>query len=298
MPVSTASSVGKENASQDHSSVNMNNIVGETKNTVSSAIELISVASATGSLINVKQSTVPQNKQTAPKPRPRNPSVASTASNASSTNNNAKKSSVPANGPENSIKPSSSNNIVKKTFAKMTAAFKHTKQTSVNPVANTNSNATSIDSLKKKLTSKKLKNLPNAIGGPVRVDYGFNQTNKRAMEKREPSPNSNRRCSSVPRTLKEKQALNKQGIVGLSGLNEAVGGQEEVASSTRVALPTLTSTLGDKIQSFFNSHTTVSHTTVTSVHGSAGHDVTIVKSTFNSKTSQFFGYSKTKQTSK
>lgn len=131
----------------------------------------------------------------------------------------------------------------------MTAAFKtSTKSSQVAPVS-------SINTLKKKLTSSK-KAQPGA--GPIKVEHHsramapFDELTNRAQ-----SPTSNRRCSSVPRTLKEKQALNRAGIIELDGLEETNAETDAVvaAPSGSVKLPTLTTTLSDKIQNFFNSHT-------------------------------------------
>jgi hypothetical protein len=130
----------------------------------------------------------------------------------------------------------------------MTAAFKTTSKSSQV------SQGSSIITLKKKLTSSK-KTQPGC--GPVKVEHhsrglaAFDELGNRAQ-----SPTSNRRCSSVPRTLKEKQALNRVGIIELDGLEETNGETDvAVAPSGNVKLPTLTTTLSDKIQSFFNSHT-------------------------------------------
>jgi hypothetical protein len=242
--------------------VNINKIVGETKTIVSSAIELINVTTTTskiannenGKAIKVQSTTTASSTRIATastfssankqKPRPRNHSVASTISN-SSSNNNLSSNNMNSKNIKLAVSSSNSNNnIVKKTLAKMTAAFKTTtKSSQVAPVS-------SINTLKKKLTSSK-KTQPGA--GPVKVEHHsramapFDELGNRAQ-----SPTSNRRCSSVPRTLKEKQALNRAGIIELDGLEETNAETDVVVAPK---LPTLTTTLSDKIQSFFNSHT-------------------------------------------
>lgn len=107
-------------------------------------------------------------------------------------------------------------NIVKKTIAKMTAAFKNsTKQTTQAESSNT-----SQFKLKTKLTNPTRLN-DKKKNDPVKVEYQANNNNNSNNKKNEleissseQNSTNNRRCSSVPRTLKEKQDLSKQISLG------------------------------------------------------------------------------------
>jgi hypothetical protein len=105
-------------------------------------------------------------------------------------------------------------NIVKKTIAKVTAAFK------------TNKIATCENNTQLKLKTKssnQSRDKTKKPDGPLKVEYTksvqepveqvFDLENLEAHETTT-SSSGNRRCSSVPRTLKEKQALNKQITLG------------------------------------------------------------------------------------
>lgn len=136
-------------------------------------------------------------------------------------------------------------NIVKKTLAKMTAAFKQ-KNSDLN--------------LKTKLAAdKKTKNEPR------RVEHETFKT--REMSPESEHGTSNRRASSVPRTLREKQALSKQGIVVLESIDDAKpasGSKDDTARvvkpvehkslKPKVSPPTAIISLGEKIHNFFASH--------------------------------------------
>ena len=152
-----------------------------------------------------------------------------TNSNASSTADKASKNSTPNS--------SSSQSLVKKTIAKVTAAFK----TSSKPVAAPG--PVDHNSLRSRLTSKK-SNATNATGytrhdGPLRVEYEKPSNGARVLSPSNQSSATNRRCSSVPRTLREKQALVRSGAIA--------------ETDVHVAPPTATTTLGEKIQNFFSS---------------------------------------------
>ena len=154
-------------------------------------------------------------------------------------------------------------NIVKKTLAKMTAAFKQ---------RNNNEHLT----LKNKLSSEnKKQNKPG--NEPFRVDSHQLQRKKsnemfgnRALSPESDHESSNRRASSVPRTLREKQAL---GIVVLKSIEDsnqkkrvtrddssramtpaAMSKSEHKSLKTKVGPPPTILSLGEKIQNFFASH--------------------------------------------
>ena len=109
-------------------------------------------------------------------------------------------------------------NIVKKTIAKVTAAFKTTK------LGNGDSNQLKLKT--KTLTITLANKKKQECVGPLKVEYAGKtepiQPQNEAHELLEleikenetTSSSGNRRCSSVPRTLKEKQALNKQITLG------------------------------------------------------------------------------------
>ena len=153
-------------------------------------------------------------------------------------------------------------NIVKKTLAKMTAAFKQ---------RNNNENLT----LKNKLSieSKKQSKPGNE---PLRVESHLQRKKSnemfgnRAISPESDHESSNRRASSVPRTLREKQAL---GIVVLKSIedssqNKHVSKDDSVRNMTpssmsksehkslknKVGPPTAILSIGEKIQNFFASH--------------------------------------------
>lgn len=252
----STTTIVKQELAQDYQT-----LVGTTTN-VSSAIELVS-------------STVLMNK---PKPQPvaaakpetpvRAPLQRSNSNLSTSSAGSSKQASQQAlvNRLAAPVQPKAkpiqtgSQNIVKKTLAKMTAAFKQTKQLSLDvPSKPAGFDAFSLKN--KLLSSKKSKVGSGAANQPVKVEYGD------AMNLNEPlSPthqtSSNRRCSSVPRTLREKQALHKAGIINdeESEMNENAEHQqhqnEPIVNSGFI--PTQTTTLGEKIQNFFNSHSSSS----------------------------------------
>lgn len=150
------------------------------------------------------------------------------------TNSNASGSEKPSKLVKQSSTPgsSSSSSLMKKTIAKVTAAF---KTSSSKPVDH--------NSLRSRLTSKKPTTGAAAAaagytrhheGGPMRVEY----EKPRNLSPTNQSSATNRRCSSVPRTLREKQALVRSGAI---------------VEAEHVAPPTATTTLGEKIQNFFSS---------------------------------------------
>ena len=100
-------------------------------------------------------------------------------------------------------------NIVKKTIAKVTAAFKTTK------LGTGEKNQIKLKT--KSSASSQNKTRPEL--GPLKVEYKSNEQQQAieleiTEEHETTSSSNNRRCSSVPRTLKEKQALNKQITLG------------------------------------------------------------------------------------
>lgn len=257
---------------KENEMINKNNIVGETKDIVSSAIELINSTNKSNQNDKSSVSKLPTpvaNKNKPPQLHQRNPSNASSISKSSSINNlmfngpthqvvshkmaQYNKQAAPYSTPYNN----QNKNIVTKTLAKVSAAFK----TSNKPATTITTATNSIDTLKKKLTSKKPSKIaPNSVGTnlPLRVDYATLKITSNESEYNEEQ--SNRRCSSVPRTLKEKQALNRAGVLtDLNEIDQLTSSSQNLdnasSSSIKATLPTLTSTLGDKIHNFFNSHT-------------------------------------------
>lgn len=116
-----------------------------------------------------------------------------------------------------------SQNIVKKTIAKVTAAFKTTKlgTASLNDASQ----------LKLKTKAQTIQKKKTEHNGPLKVEYNnsnairthntdnnLNNSNTNAessnVDNESNTSSSNRRCSSVPRTLKEKQAICKQITLG------------------------------------------------------------------------------------
>ena len=154
-------------------------------------------------------------------------------------------------------------NIVKKTLAKMTAAFKQRN--------NNNSNDNLIFKVNK-LDTKKQK----PTNEPLRVENHIKRKNSnemfrnnKIMSPESDNGTSNRRASSVPRTLREKQALSKAGIVVLENIEDnkpknvtkddtatKVKQSEVKILKPKVAPPTSIISLGEKIQNFFASHKT------------------------------------------
>jgi hypothetical protein len=134
-------------------------------------------------------------------------------------------------------------NIVKKTFAKMSAAFKSSKA----------SQPTSEVKLKLTQNSKNVKTKM-----PVAKDdfYSGNQMfQQRQLVANKDESSDNRRASSVPRTLREKQELLRKAGKE-SAVNDILKDEDEPAPN-QILPPSQTTTLGEKIQNFFNSN--VSH---------------------------------------
>lgn len=139
-------------------------------------------------------------------------------------------------------KTNSQPNIVKKTFAKMTAAFKH-----------------------KDLSIKKLDNKKKNV--PIKAEQEM--FSHKLLSPESNDDQSNRRASSVPRTLREKQALKKQGIVISENLNDNQNVTKDDSSKEnhlehkslkqRVGPPIAFLSLGEKIQNFFASHSKTSN---------------------------------------
>ena len=144
--------------------------------------------------------------------------------------------------PQIDNKTNSQPNIVKKTFAKMTAAFKH-----------------------KDLSIKKLDNKKKNV--PIKAEQEM--FSHKLLSPESNDDQSNRRASSVPRTLREKQALKKQGIVILENLNDNQNVTKDDSTKEnqiehkslkqRVGPPTAILSLGEKIQNFFASHSKTSN---------------------------------------
>ena len=245
---STTTVLTQQNVAQDYQT-----LVGTTTS-VSSAIELVS----SSVLMNKPQPVAAPKPETPIRaPRHRSSSNVSTSSAGSSKQASQQafvnRLAAPVQ-PKAKPAPSGSQNIVKKTLAKMTAAFKQTKQISLDVPSKPG--GFDAFSLKNKLySSKKSKVGSGAANQPVKVEYG------EAVDVNEPlSPthqtSSDRRCSSVPRTLREKMALHRAGVIKdeASELNENVDQQQNEPIVNSGFIPTQTTTLGEKIQNFFNSH--------------------------------------------
>lgn len=141
----------------------------------------------------------------------------------------------------NSTNPS----IVKKTLAKMTAAFKQTKPIVVqsgSQLANKRANYTRqkpSSVTNSDARSGRLNTSGNVTPKPATNSQNFknrndsNNNESRLARPMSPEAGSNRRCSSVPRTLRERQALN---------------------NSRQNTSKTSKNTFGEKIQNFFNSN--------------------------------------------
>ena len=67
-----------------------------------------------------------------------------------------------------------------------------------------------------------------------------------------PEASSGRRCSSVPRTLREKQALNRDGIVVPS--IESIDLTSKGHKAAAVPKQSNHNSIGEKIHNFFNTH--------------------------------------------
>lgn len=139
-------------------------------------------------------------------------------------------------------------NIVKKTLAKMTAAFKPYKpivvQGSGSAAGSKRSNygkmkpssTTTAEAMNGRANTS-TSNTPKPLN-TSRTRDGSTSNESRLARPMSPEAGSNRRCSSVPRTLRERQALNNS---------------RATAKSTKNG-----NTFGEKLQNFFNSNSRTS----------------------------------------
>ena len=233
-------------------------VVASSNAAVSSAIEMMAAVSIKKDT-EAKQLTKPitnltvTKKELKPVPRQR--------SNSGNTCNPSSSNSTPI--PSNKIISHTETNIVKKTFAKMTAAFKTNK-----PMASAENQNT--DQMKSKLHAKKSSRINSnavpgqAVKGPVKVEH--KKETLVLIESPDTGSGSNRRCSSVPRTLKEKHAIVKAGIIVPELINEE-NSKEKV--SHQPIPPTSTVSFGEKIQNFFTSHNSLNSSSSRSRQGLA-----------------------------
>jgi len=105
--------------------------------------------------------------------------------------------------------------IFKKTIGKVTAAF---KGTTASKASAESSSGSGVSSSLFKLKSKSKGSAPQPEKKPLKVEHAppAVKTNEPidALEINNNTSESNRRCSSVPRTLKERQAVARQATIG------------------------------------------------------------------------------------
>lgn len=215
---------------------------------VSSAIELMDAATTSGILMQQQHKGTSIKMTPPPTYKPPASSFANNKPTKSATTNQY-------------LLPSSSRNIVKKTFAKMTAAFKQQSSSSSskttttanhssaasNKIANTNTNTNATNNNSKAKDDFNTLLHANLMPSAAHVD--------------EESSTGGRRASSVPRTLREKHELKKRAgkdsVVNdilIDDVEHEHGANINNNNNNSMMPPTQTTSLGEKIQNFFNSH--------------------------------------------